>query len=109
MNQSLQALEDQYFLLRGSLDTFKQQGATPEQIEQLRSQIVRSRANYWKAIDSIFHDDDPEVSNLILQLNTEQETLTASIHHLENIAEVLNAVNKAVDIGSQLVSKAISV
>lgn len=109
MNPSLEALENQYFLLRESLSTLTAQGATPQQLDQLRSQIVRSRTNYWSAVNSILHDDDPEVRNLVSQLNAEQLTLTATIGHLGDIAKVLQAITKAVDIGSQIVSKAISI
>ena len=108
MNPSLEALENQYFLLRGSLSTLMAQGATSEQLDELRRQIVRSRTNYWSAVNSILHDDDPEVRKLVSELNTEQLTLQATIGHLEDIAKVLGAITKAVDIGSQIVAKAIS-
>ena len=108
MNQSLEALENQYFLFRASLGALTAQGATPEQLDQLRTQIVRSRTNYWTAVNSVLHDDDPAVRALTSQLNTEQLTLDASIKHLGKVSEVLDAITKAVDIGSQIVSKAVS-
>ena len=108
MNPSVQALENLYFLLRGSLTTLQANGATPDQLDQLRTQIVIARTNYWTAINSILHDDDPEVRDLTSQLNTAQLSLEATIKNLNDVAKVLDAITKAVDIGTQLVEKAIS-
>ncbi len=108
MNPSVQALENLYFLLRGSLTTLQANGATPDQLDQLRTQIVIARTNYWTAINSILHDDDPQVRDLTSQLNTAQLSLEATIKHLNDVAKVLDAITKAVDIGTQLVEKAIS-
>lgn len=108
MNPSLQALENLYFLLRTSLTTLQAQGATPAQLDELRAQIVRARTNYWFALNKILHDDDPEVRNLTSQLNAAQLSLEATIEHLNNVAKVLNAITRAVDIGSQIVAKAIA-
>jgi len=108
VNPSLQALENLYFLLRGSLSTLQAQGATPEQLDELLAQIVQARTNYWTALNKILHDDDPEVRDLTSQLNTAQLSLEASIEHLNNVAKVLDAITRAVDIGSQIVAKAIT-
>ena len=108
VNPSVQALENLYFLLRGSLSTLQTHGATPDQLDQLRTQIVIARTNYWTAVNKIFHEDDPQVRNLTSQLNAAQISLDATIKHLNDVAKVLDAITKAVDIGSQLVEKAIS-
>ena len=108
MNPSVQALENLYFLLRGSLTTLQAHGATPDQLDQLRTQIVTARTNYWTTINKIFHEDDPQVRNLTSQLNSAQMSLEATIKHLNDVAKVLDAITKAVDIGSQLVAKAVS-
>lgn len=108
MNGSLQALEDQYVLLRSSVDVFKEQSASPEQMDVLRTQIVQSRTNYWKAINSIFHDDDPEIERLVGSLQAEQVSLQASLKKIENVSHVISAITKAVEIGSQVVAKAVA-
>jgi hypothetical protein len=108
MNPSLEALENLYVLLRGSLSTLQAQGATPDQLDALRTQIVLARTNYWTAINSILHDDDPQVRDLTSQLNTAQLSLQATIKHLDDVAKVLDAITKAVDIGSQLAAKAVA-
>jgi hypothetical protein len=108
VNPSIQALENLYFLLRSSLSTLQAHGATSDQLDQLRTQIVIARTNYWTAINSILHDDDPEVRTLTSQLNAAQLSLEATIKHLNDVAKVLDAITKAVDIGSQIIQKAIS-
>lgn len=108
MNPSVEALENLYFLLRASLSTLQAKGATPDQLDQLRAQIVIARTNYWKAINNIFHSDDPQVRDLTTQLNTAQLSLDATIKNLNDVAKIIDAITKAVDIGSQLVEKAIS-
>ena len=108
MSPSLEALENLYFLLRGSLTTLQAHGATPDQLDQLRTQIVAARTNYWTALNKILHDDDPQVRNLTSQLNSAQISLEATIKHLNDVAKVLDAITKAVDIGSQIVAKAVS-
>ena len=108
MNPSVEALENLYFLLRGSLFTLQAKGATPDQLDQLRTQIVIARTNYWTAINKVLHDDDPQVRDLTTQLNTAQLSLEATIEHMNDVAKILDAITRAVDIGSQIVTKAIS-
>jgi hypothetical protein len=108
MNPSVEALENQYFLLRSTLSTLSEQGATPGQLDQMRAQVVQSRTNYWTALNKVLHDDDPEVEQLVTQLNAEQATLKTTIAQLGNVAKVIDAVTKAVSIGSQIVAKVVS-
>ncbi len=108
MNDALKALEDQYFTVRGSLSALMAQGATPAQLDDLRTQIVMSRNNYWTAINKVLHDDDPQVAALTSQMNGEQLTLQASIDHLADVARILDVITRAVNIGTQLAAKAIA-
>ncbi len=108
MNPSVEALENQYILLRGSLSTLTAQGANPEQLVEVRAAIAKSRDNYWLATRRIMHDDDPEVQSLVSQMNTVQLSLDATIQHLNDVAKVIDAITKAVDIGSQLAAKAVA-
>ncbi len=108
MNDALKALEDQYFTVRGSLSSLMKQGATQDELNQLRTLIVTSRNNYWMAINKVLHDDDPDVAKLTSQMNSEQLTLQASIDHLGEVAKILNVITKAVNIGTQLAAKAIA-
>lgn len=109
MNPSVEALENQYIVLRGSLSTLIGQGATDAQQSQLRSAIAKSRDNYWLATRRILHDDDPEVASLVSQMNTEQLSLDATIKNLGDVSKVLDAITKAVDVGSQLAAKAVAI
>src|ERR1051326_2463733 len=98
MNQSLAVLEKQYFFLTQSLADLADQGATPEELDALRKAIVQSRTNYWKAVNNVLHDDDPDVAALVSQMNTAQINLEAGLKNLGNVAKVLNVITKAVDI-----------
>ncbi len=108
MNQSLAVLEKQYFFLTQGLSDLMDQGATPEVLDAMRKAIVQSRTNYWKAINGILHDDDPEVASLVSQMNTAQLNLEVSLKNLGNVAKVLDVITKAVDIGSQLAAKVVA-
>ena len=108
MNPSVEALENQYFLLRAALGTLSDQGATPEQVNQMRTQVVQSRTNYWTALNKVLHDDDPQVQQLVNQLNAEQATLETTVAQLANVTKMIDTVTKAVSIGSQIVAKAVS-
>ncbi|ADV82425.1 hypothetical protein [Terriglobus saanensis] len=107
MSQSIEALENQFFLLRGSLSALTEQGATTNQLDLLRTQIAQSRTNYWTAVKKNLHDDNPEIMELVIQLNTEETSLKTTIDHLGDVAKVIDAITKAVDIGSQIVAKAV--
>ena len=108
MNPSVEALENQYFLLRSILSTLSDHGATPEQRDRMRIQVVQSRTNYWTALNKVLHDDDPQVEQLVTQLNAEQATLETMNMQLGNVAKVIDAVTKAVSIGSQIAAKVVS-
>lgn len=108
MSQSVETLENQYFLLRGSLSTLTEQGATTDQLDQLRAQIAQSRTNFLTAVNKNLHDDDPEITQLVAQLNADEASLKTTIDHLGDVAKVIDAITKAVDIGSQIVAKAVA-
>lgn len=108
MSQSIEALEDQYFLLRGSLSTLTEQGATTNQLDQLRTQIAQSRTNFLTAVNKNLHNNNPEITHLVTQLNAQETSLKTTIDHLGDVAKVIDAITKAVDIGSQIVAKAVA-
>ncbi len=108
MSPSIQALEDQYFLLRGSLPAITSQGANADQLAQLQTLIVKSRDNYWTAARSILQENDPRIQALVSQLETAQLTLTTTLAHLGNVVKVLDTITRAVSIGSELVGLAVA-
>jgi recombinational DNA repair protein RecR len=108
MSQSVEALENQYFLLRSSLSTLTDQGATTNQLDQLRAQIAQSRTNFLTAVTKNLHDDNPQIAELVTQLNAGETNLKTTIDHLGDVAKVIDAITKAVDIGSQIVAKAVA-
>ena len=104
---ALLALENLYKSLRAALPVTEAQGATEEQLNLLRNAIAKSQDSYFAAAQSTLHDDDPEVAALSSQMKTVQLTLDQAVKQMGNIAEFLNDVTKAVDIGSQIAAKAV--
>lgn len=108
MNQSLAVLEKQYMFLSQSLSDLMDQGATAKELDTIRTAIVQSRTNYWTAINKVLHDDDPGVEKLVSEMNTAQLNLEAGLKNLGEVAKVIDVITKAVDIGSQLATRAVS-
>jgi hypothetical protein len=108
VNESLQALEDQYFYFMQTLADLTDEDAPAPVLEALRKAVVQSRTNYWKAIHKILHDDDPEVAALVEQMEAAQCAIDAAVKNLNNVAKILTAVTKAIDIGSELAAKAVA-
>lgn len=108
MNNSLKALETQYFFLQSSLPDLIGRGAPQAELDAVRSAIVQSRTNYWTAINKILHDDDPTVEQLTSEMNFEEMNLEAAIQNLDTVAEVLSVIAKAVDVGTKLAAQAIA-
>jgi hypothetical protein len=108
MNQALEALESQYTLLLSSKGAFLPPAVTQEQQDAFMTQLVKSRKNYWAAIATTLHDDDPQIQKLVSQLNTEQLTLSHQVSQMAKVSEVLDAITKAVEVGSTIITKAMT-
>ena len=107
MGPSLQSLEDQYMLLNQQLSIFLAACKTQEQRDQLMSQYTTARRNYWSGIQKTFHDDDPQVTSLVGKMHDEQQQIKDCTKHLDNIANVINIITDAVNVGSALAAKAV--
>jgi len=105
MGPSLQSLEDQYMLLTQQLSMLL--AACPTQVErdQVMTQYVTARRNYWSSIQKVFHDDDPQVVSLVQELRTEQQKIADCINHLDNIARIIDIITQAVNVGTTLAAK----
>ncbi len=106
MGPSLQSLEDQYMLFTQHLSMIL--AACPTQVErdQVLTQYVAARRNYWSSIQKIFHDDDPQVASLVQQMHNEQKEIQDCTKMLNNIAKVIDIITDAVNVGTALASKA---
>ena len=108
MNSALEALESQYTLLLSKKGIFVPPSATPDEQDAFMTQLVKSRKNYWTAIATTLHDDDPQIQKLVSQLNTEQLTLSHQLDQMAKISDVLNAITKAIDVGTTIITKAMA-
>lgn len=106
MGNALLALQNQYIFLTQNLSMLLAACQTQEQRDTIQSQYVTARRNYFKCVNSVFHEDDPAVASLIRQMQTEQTALTSMMNRLNDIAKVINDITRAVQIGAQLVSVA---
>ncbi|HVW79304.1 MAG TPA: hypothetical protein VHB45_16935 [Alloacidobacterium sp.] len=107
MGPSLQSLEDQYMLLTANLSKMQDACSTQSERDQLMTQYVTSRRNYWSSIQKVFHDDDPQVEVLVKEMRNEQQAIKDATAHLENIAKVIDIVTDAVSVGTALAAKAV--
>lgn len=107
MGPSLQSLENQYMLLTQNLSMTL--AACPSQTErnQVMTQYVTARRNYWSSIQKIFHDDDPKVASLANEMREEQQKIEDCTKHLNDIAKVIDIITDAVNVGTALAGKAI--
>ncbi len=85
--------------------------ACPSQAErdQVMSQYVAARQNYWNCINKAFHDDDPVVQALVVQGKNCAITITNINAKLGAIATVINDLTQAVTTGAQIAAKVIAV
>jgi hypothetical protein len=108
MNPSLQALEDQYMLLRKSLPELEPRCETEDQRNILRNAVAQSRDSYFAAIRGTLREDDAGVVALTVQMNTIQLALDKEVKDVGDVEKALNVITKAVSIGSQLAAKAVA-
>jgi NAD+--asparagine ADP-ribosyltransferase len=105
MSEAITALQNIYFAIQLKLNDMLASCQTQAQRDQVMSQYVAARQNYWQAINKVFHDDDPSVKALVTQANAAATTLTSINTSLGDIATVLNDLTKAVTIGSEIAAK----
>ena len=108
MTEALAALEDQYFYFQQAVADLTDEDAPQDVLQALRTAVAQSRTNYWKAINKVLHDDDPEVASLVEQMKTSQENIDAALKKINQVAKILKAITKAIDVGSELAAKAVA-
>ncbi len=106
MGDALSSLEAQYLLLTQYLADILAACKTEDQRNQVRSDYVTSRRNYWDAINKIFHDDDPKIAKAVADMKDAQTSLEKLTKNLANIAKVITAITSAVKIGGELAKMA---
>jgi hypothetical protein len=102
MTDALQALEDQYIFLTNNLDNLVAACQTNADKNALMTQYVNCRRNYFNSVNTVFHDDDPDVQALVGQMKQEQNALTAAVTNIGAIAGVINTITTAVQTGASL-------
>ena len=106
MGEALRSLEAQYLFLTQHLGDILDACKTDDQRNQVRANYVQARRNYWDTINQIFHDDDPKIEQVVVQMKAAQDSLQKMTQDLANVAKVITAITTAVKVGSELASMA---
>jgi hypothetical protein len=106
MGDALSSLEAQYLFLTQHLADILAACQTDDQRTIVRTNYVAARRNYWDAINQIFHDDDPQIEQVVVQMKDAQDSLQKMTLDLANIAKVITAITTAVKVGTELASMA---
>ena len=108
MSDALSAVQALYFTMQANLNVML--AACPTQVErdQVMTQYVAARQNYWACINKSFHDDDPALQALVDQANDVNTTLTNINDELGDITKVINDLTRAVTIGTNIATKIIA-
>jgi uncharacterized membrane protein YccC len=109
MGDALETLQDIYFAMETNLDMMLAACQSQADRDQVMSEYVAARQNYWNCINKAFHDDDPAVQALVAQGKNCATTITNINAQLGNIATVINDLTQAVTIGAQIAAKVIAV
>ena len=109
MQSPLQELETTYFTLQSQINTLGPACQTQEQRDTLSTQYVKARQNYWACVNQVFHDDDPQVLSLTNQIDAANQQLSNAVQQMGDITNRINDITNVVTLGSQLVSKVITV
>jgi hypothetical protein len=59
-----------------------------DQRNQVRIDAVKTRRNYWYALNQIFHDDDPKIEKAVADMKEAQASLEKLTKNLASIAKV---------------------
>ena len=107
MSDALSNVEAIYFTIQTNLDMML--AACPSQIErdQIMTQYVAARQNYFQCINKAFHDDEPALEALVVQAKSCITALTRINDHLGDITKVVNDLTQTVTIGAEIAKKVI--
>jgi hypothetical protein len=108
MGDSLSTLEGIYTSLQANLDMTL--SACPDQAhrDQVMTQYVTARTNYWNCVNKAFHDDDPALQALVTQGKTAITAIKNINDSLGDITKVINTITQAVTIGGEIAAKVIT-
>ena len=104
MNDTLRALEQQYFTLRSNRDDLLSACTADEQRQQVIDIYKEAQTNYFKAINAAFDENEPQIKALTAEVQLAQKQLETALEDLRNIAKTLKVITAAVRLGTYLVA-----
>ncbi len=105
----LEAVEAIYANMQDKLNDMLAACKTKAERADILEKFVAARHNYDDCVNQQFHGNDPVLATLVDKANKSAAEIRTINVHLGNIAKVINIVTTAVDYGSQIVKKIISV
>lgn len=108
MSPALEAVEAIYFNAQLRLSDMLAACPTDEDRTTIRGQYVLARHNYFTCINKTFHDDDPALETAVAQAKTAADAIKKIDEQLGKISAVIAAMTTAVEYGSQIVKKIIT-
>jgi len=108
MSPSLEAVESIY--INAQINLADMLAACPTQTErdQVMTEYVCTRQNYYACINKTFHDDDPTLANLVTQAKASAKEIENIEKQLGDITKVIATLATAVKYGSEIVGKIIT-
>jgi hypothetical protein len=108
MSDALDAVEGIYFNAQTNLAPILAGCQTQDQRDQVMTQYVATRQNYWTCINKSFHDDDPALQALVTQANTVAGQLSSIANGLGDITKVIGYLTQGVALGAKIAAKVVT-
>lgn len=107
---SLQVLYDQYMTLSRKYGHLAKKCMDDDpdvqhrRLEQLQDDYRQAYKNYQAALNSVFQDNDPQLTKLKVDIQDAQSAIESMLRRIRSIDDVLNAISGAIDLASRLLS-----
>ncbi len=102
-------IRDRYFKLDIDFENLLLNCKTEEEKKNLKTDYIISRANFRKALNLCFDENDPIVNDLIKKLEDLEKRIEKEIHNLNNISNVLKMISESVRIASTIIVMVMSI
>ncbi len=107
MQDALAALEKNYITIQDQVNMLSL-GCDQAERDALNAQLVAARSAYWSCVNKAFHDDDPQVVALTVQLTQQTKAIENAVETMGDIATVLDQITTAVKIAGGLAAMVIA-
>ena|SRR6185312_8713507 len=107
MQDPMAVLEQNYITIQDQVNMLSFNCNQAER-DTLNAQLVAARSAYWSCVNKAFHDDDPQVVALTVQLKQQTQAIKDAVQNMGDIAKVLDQITTAVGTAAKLAALVIS-